>query len=387
MNREPTRGLNSWIEVSEQALAGNLAFVRKLLGPRVELAAVVKSNAYGHGMELVAGLAIKHDADSFCVHSLEEALRLRQAGFSQDVLVMGHIPFARLAEAVEADLRVVLFHRRSARKLAELAEARGRTVRVHLKIETGTHRQGIEPDDLEAFVEILCQHPGLQAEGIYTHFANIEDTTDHTYARGQLARFEQVLEKLRAGGLPLPKTHTACSAAALLFPQTHFSMIRLGISQYGLWPSKETFLSYRLDHPDAVGDLRPVLTWKARISQVKWVPAGAFIGYGCTYQTTRRTRIAILPVGYADGYDRRLSNQAHVLIRGHRAPVRGRICMNLFMVDITDIPGVEVEDEAVLLGRQGDQKVTANDLAAWVGTIAYEIVARLGADLPRLPTA
>ncbi len=379
-----TRGLDSWIEVAERALAGNLAFVRRLIGPEVELSSVVKSNAYGHGMELVAGVAAREGADSFCVHSLDEALRLRRAGFDQEILVMGHVPFARLEEAVAESLRLVLYHVRSARELAEITRRTGRSIQLHLKIETGTHRQGIEPEDLDPFVELFARHPGLVAEGIYTHFANIEDTTDHSYARRQLARFEETLERLRNAGLPLPKVHTACSAAALLFPETHFSMVRLGISQYGLWPSKETYLSYRLEHPDSEFDLSPALTWKARISQVKWVPAGAYIGYGCTYQATRDTRIAILPVGYADGYDRRLSNQAHVLIHGRRAPVRGRICMNLFMVDVTDLPEVEVEDEAVLLGSQGEQQVSAADLAAWVGTIPYEIVARIGAHIPRL---
>lgn len=384
---DATRGLDTWLEVSERALAGNLAFVRRLLSPGVELSSVVKSNAYGHGLELVASLAAREGADSFCVHSLDEALHLRRAGFDQDVLVMGHVPFVRLEEAVAANLRLVLYHARSAQELAAITRRNGQKIKLHLKIETGTHRQGIEPEDLDTFVELFRNHPGLVAEGIYTHFANIEDTTDHSYARSQLARFREILERLRKAGLPLPKVHTACSAAALLFPETHFSMVRLGISQYGLWSSKETFLSYHLEHPDAEGDLSPALTWKARISQVKRVPAGAYIGYGCTYQTTRATRIAVLPVGYADGYDRRLSNQAHVLIHGRRAPVRGRICMNLFMVDVTDIPEVQVEDEAVLLGSQGNQHVSAADLAAWVGTIPYEIVARLGAHIPRLMVA
>jgi len=193
----------------------------------------------------------------------------------------------------------------------------------------------------------------------------------------------------------------ACSAATLLFPGTHFEMVRLGVSQYGLWPSKETYLSYRLEHADAdaeaagadadpnatanaAGGLEPVLTWKTRISQLKDVPAGALVGYGCTYQTTRRSRLAILPIGYADGYSRRLSNQSYVLVGGRRAPVRGRVCMNLTMVDVTDVPGAALEDEVVLIGRQGEGRVTAGQLAGWIGTIHYEVVARIHPELPRL---
>ncbi len=390
-----TQRLNTWLEISEGAYAHNLAFFRRLVGPAVELAVVVKSNAYGHGIELVAGLAARHGADSFCVHSLDEALRLRRAGFGQDVLIMGHVPLARLAEAVVEDFRLVLYNRESARRLAELAPALG-TVRLHLKIETGTYRQGIDDPELGWFLEFLRRHRILRIDGVTTHFANIEDTTDPSYADHQLERFHRALGRLRAAGLDPGKRHAACSAAALVFPRTHFEMVRLGVSQYGLWPSKETFLSYRMaeaagsgtdrDPPEGgtADGLLPVLTWKARISQLKRVPAGRLVGYGCTWQTPRETRLAVLPVGYADGYDRRLSNQAYVLVRGRRAPVRGRVCMNLTLIDVTDVPEVELEDEVVLLGRQGDQRIAADRLAGLVGTIHYEITSRLAAHLPRI---
>lgn len=380
-----TAALNTWLEISEEAYGHNLRFFRQLVGPDVELSAVVKSNAYGHGMEPVAELARRHGADSFCVHALDEALRLRRAGYSEDVLIMGHVPLARLAEAIHADFRLVLYNPESARRLMELTAELDRPVRVHLKLETGTHRQGLDDGDLKSLVESLTSEPRVQIEGAYTHFANIEDTTRHEYAEGQLRRYRRALDLLKELGVEPPKCHAACSAATLLFPETHFHMVRLGVSQYGLWSSKETQLSYMMEHGGHVeGTLEPVLTWKTRISQVKDVPAGAFIGYGCTYQTTRPTRIAILPIGYADGYDRHLSNQAHVLIRGRRAPVRGRICMNLTMVDVTDIPEAQLEDEVVLLGRQGNQHLAAADLANLVGTIPYEIVARLNSDMPRL---
>lgn len=379
-----TRDTNVWIEVSATAYARNLSTFRRLVGPDVELSAVVKSNAYGHGLLPVARLAADHGADSFCVHALDEALALREAGFRQDVLILGPVPSGRLHRVIEEDLRIALLTRESALRLAEIAAAAGRRARAHLKVETGTYRQGMDEDELDWLLDFLPRHPSLEIEGVYTHFANIEDTTSHDYAEHQLTRFHRILERLREAGVSPTKRHAACSAATLVVPRTHFDMVRLGISQYGLWSSKETYLSYRLDHPESDTELEPVLSWKTRVTQLKDVPAGRSIGYGRTYQTTRATRVAVLPVGYADGYDRKLSNQAYVLIRGRRAPVRGRVCMNLTMVDVTDIPEAALGDEAVLLGRQGDEAITADHLASLIGTIHYEIVTRINWSLPRI---
>lgn len=383
---DPTRALNQWIEISRDAYLHNLAFLRSLVGEKVELSVVVKSNAYGHGLVPIARLAVEGGADSFCVHSLEEAVALRDAGFDQDVLVMGHVPIARLDAVVEHDFRMVLYDAETARSLAAVAERRGRRARVHLKIETGTHRQGVEGEELVVLLDLLRRSPSLDVEGVYTHFADIEDTTDHAYARRQLERFRSALDAIREAGFsPVKRRHAACSAATLLFDETHFDMARVGIAQYGFWSSRETRLSYEHRHGagSAASALRPVLAWKARISQVKTVPADAWVGYGRTWQTTRETRLAVLPIGYADGYDRHFSNAAWALVGGRRAPVRGRVCMNLVMIDVTDVPGVGLEDEVVLLGRQGEREVTAEDLAGIAGTISYEIVARLGAHIPR----
>ncbi|NJL29722.1 MAG: alanine racemase [Thermoanaerobaculia bacterium] len=341
-----TSSLNTWVELSAAAYAANLRFFASASGRVSELAAVVKANAYGHGWREIAQLAVRAGADSFCVHSLEEALELRAAGFAHDVLIMGHVPLARLETAVTAGFRLVLYNRESLERLGEITEREGSTARVHLKLETGTYRQGVDERELGGFLAALTARRGVRLEGVYTHFANIEDTTSHEFAIEQRQRFERMAAVVEAGGFAPLLRHAACSAATLLFPETHLGMVRLGISQYGLWPSKETFLSYTLEHGrPAVPVLEPVLSWKARISQVKRVPAGSFVGYGCSFQTTRETLLAVLPVGYSDGYDRRLSNQAHVLVRGRRAPVRGRICMNLMMIDVTDVAGVELEDE------------------------------------------
>ncbi|MEM1176717.1 MAG: alanine racemase [Acidobacteriota bacterium] len=378
-----TRHLNSWLEIDGDAYRHNLRFLRDAVGPAVELSAVVKSNAYGHGLEAIARLAIDGGADSFCVHSIDEALALRALGFGEDILVMGHIPLARLREAVAHNLRIVLFNRETVEELGTLAEAVGVRPRVHLKIETGTHRQGLAGAELDSLIEALERHPAIDIEGAYTHFADIEDTTDHAYAQGQLSRFRGELERLADRGIRPRCRHSACSAAAVLFPETHFEMARVGISQYGFWSSKETKLSFEHRRGHGLGP-RPVLAWKTRVSQVKSIAGGASVGYGRTWRATRDSRIAILPIGYSDGYDRGFSNAAHVLIRGRRAPVRGRICMNLTMVDVTDIPGVGLEDAVVLLGADGEERITADDLAALAGTIHYEVVTRISPHLPRL---
>ena len=380
-----TRLLNSWVEISETAYAHNIAFFRKLIPAHTEFSVVVKANAYGHGIDEIAELAVKHGADSFCVHSLEEALRLRKLGLSQDVLIMGPVPLKLISEVVKNDFRLGLYNLETLSELILLTRKMKKPVRVHLKLETGTYRQGIDAELLPEFLDRLKDSPLVKLEAAYTHFANIEDTTSHEYAYFQLNGFKKMVEKIRANGFPGAKQHTACSAATLLFPETHCNMVRIGISQYGLWPSRETFVSFKITHAKNKEDvLQPVLSWKTRVGQIKRVPANQSIGYGCTYQTTRESRIAVLPIGYSDGYDRELSNQSHVLIRGRRAPIRGRVCMNLIMVDITDMPEVKLEDEAVLIGRQGNETITADYLAGLIGTINYELVTRINWQIPRL---
>ena len=372
------------MEIETAALRGNLAAFRRRLGSGVELAHVIKSNAYGHGLELVA----KEDEASGIVHrlaviSLEELIRVRRVGVKLPVLVLGYVPLSDWPAVVDAEGSPVVFNRESLEPLSRAASERGREVGVHLKVETGTHRFGVAEEDLMDMVEAVESLPGLRLEGLTTHFANIEDTTRHDYAMEQLARFRRALERVRASGVEVPLPHAACSAAAILFPESHFSLARVGISSYGIWPSKETRVS--ADHVEGADlDLKPVLTWKTRVAQVKAVPQGAFVGYGCTWKAPVPSRLAVLPVGYADGYDRGLSNVGHVLIGGKRAPIRGRVCMNVTMVDVTHHHEVNLEDEVVLLGRQGEERIRAEDLAAWAGTIPYEIVARIASHIPRV---
>lgn len=379
------RHLLQWIELSRSALNKNLDTLSRLAGKRI-LAPSVKADAYGHGLpEMLSLLEERKDVPYVSVHSLEEAMTCRHAGWGRRIMVLGPIAKSQLDAVLDYDLEPVVTSKENLRALGKLGQRYKTRIFTHLKLETGTNRQGISEREIPEFAAIYKKHRQLVLLGASTHFANIEDTTSHEYAQFQLNNFNRMIGKLTRLGLKPRYRHTASSAAHLLFAKTRFELVRPGLAMYGHWPSKETYLSYRLQGGKN-NILTPVLSWRTRVTQIKDLPADSFIGYGCTYRTTTRTKLAILPVGYYDGYDRGLSNQAHVLIKGRRAPVRGRICMNLMMVDITDIPGVRLEDAATLIGADAGERISAEQLGQWAGTINYEILSRLSSAIQRIVT-
>jgi len=368
----------TWVEVSESALRNNIAVFRKLIGPDIIMCPAVKANAYGHGLVNAAKVFLDSGADWLAVDALHEAEALRAAGIAEPIYVMGYVMISDLKKIADLNLRLVVYNEET---LHELGEVVSEDVRIHFKVETGNNRQGRGLTGLKELFEVASQYKNIEVEGLATHFANIEDTVDHSYAEAQLNRFEGIIEELKADGYEVPIKHCANSAAALLFDKTYFNMVRPGIACYGMWPSNETYESY-LEQGNEGADLVPAFTWKTRIAQLKEVDAGEYIGYGCTYRTTHKTKLAILPVGYYDGYDRGISG-GHVLIGGERAPIRGRICMNIMMVEVTDIPGLNVEDEVVLIGSSGSENISAEQFANWAGTINYEIPTRVNDRTPR----
>ncbi len=370
---------STWIEISRAAIEANLGLFRSLLSPGTGILAVVKANAYGHGLEEVAAICADADVAMLGVHTADEVERLRRAGVTTPILAMGHLTAAEVERVVGPEVHVLVSSVGVLDALASQARRLGTPVSVHLKVDTGTHRQGVFPEEAAGLAQ-AARERGLTVAGVATHFANIEDTTDHSYAMQQLERFRGVLESLPE----IPAAHAACSAAALLFRETDFALARIGIALYGHWPSKETYLSWLLAHGRDGVKLSPALSWRARIGQLKEIPAGEPIGYGLTHRTTRLSHIAVLPVGYAEGYPRQLSNRARVLVRGRSAPVVGRVCMDVTMVDVTDVPGVREGDVATLIGRDGDDAVTAEELAELCGTINYEILARLSPSVARV---
>ncbi len=366
-----------WIELSRSALYTNINALAGFAGGRT-IAASVKANAYGHGLAQISSvLEMRPEVGYLTVHSLEEAITCRKAGWTKKIMVLGPIANSHLDAVFEYDLEPVVFTRETLTALGKLTNKFKRGVNTHLKLETGTNRQGIYEDEIKKFAAIYQKYPYLKKPyGAATHYANIEDTTNHEYAQYQLDRFNSMVAEMTRQKIKPTIRHTASSAALILFEETRFDLVRPGIAVYGHWPSKETYLSHRLGGGKN-NTFTPVLQWRTKITQLKTVPPDSFVGYGCTYRTTSRAKLAVLPVGYYDGYSRALSNRAYVLIRGKRAPVRGRICMNLMMVDVTDIKGVKTGDTATLIGRDGNEMLSAEQLADWAGTINYEILARL----------
>ena len=374
----------NWIELSRKALGKNIDSLAKLAGKRT-LAICVKANAYGHGLtEIIQELKSHQTVDYITVHSIEEAIICRNAGWNRSLIVLGPIHSSDLNVVIKYNLEPTIFDRQSLTKLGKLGDKHQKKIKTHLKLETGTNRQGLQEKELSQIAVIYKKYSSLEKPyGASTHFANIEDTTNHEYAEEQLALFNHLVNKLNDLKIPPSICHTACSAALILFDKTRFDMVRPGISAYGYWSSKETYLSYQLGGGNN-NLFSPVLSWKCRITQIKDINADSFVGYGCTYRTTTPSRLAVLPVGYSDGYDRGLSNTSYVLINGKRAPIRGRVCMNLMMADITDINGVKLHDQATLIGSDKSEEIKAEDMAEWAGTISYEILARISPLIPRI---
>ncbi len=371
------------IVVHRGALRHNVQCFRRHLPDDARLLAVVKADAYGHGLVTAAGAFLEGGADVLGVHSAAEACALRTAGVAAPVLVLGPLVRDDAVLMARSGVEITVASLAGAWDAAAAATGADRPLRVHLKVETGVNRQGIVETELDEVLAALDSSPGVRLVGVSSHFADIEDTTDHGFAREQSDRFDAWLGLLADRGRDDLQRHMSCSAAAILWPDNGADMVRVGVSAYGIWPSKETLVSARAaGHGDL--DLQPALSWRCGVSQVRTVEAGRTVGYGRSWKAGTDSRIAVLPVGYADGYPRALSGRAHVLLQGRRAPVVGRVCMNLTMVDVTNIPGVESGDEAVLLGRQGDEIITAEQMAGWLDTIPYEVLVLPGPSWTRV---
>ncbi len=359
--------LLTWVEIKKNALGNNIRQLRKLIGEDAILCPCVKANAYGHGLIETSKIFLENGANWLAVNAIYEARALRKAGVDAPIYVLGYVAIDDLEEVVDLDLRFVVYNRETIERLGKI----GKKAKVHLKVETGNNRQGLGGEELINFAKFVKSFENIEIEGLSTHFANIEDTTDHSYAEKQLENFLEVDQKLRNEGINVKIRHCANSAATILFPKTHFEMVRVGLSCYGMWPSEEV--------KNENLKLEPAFCWKSKIAQIKEIAAGEFVGYGCTFKTERKTKLAIVPIGYYDGYDRGVSGKAHVIVSGRKAPVRGRVCMNIIMVDVTEIPEAKLEDEVVLIGGE----VTAEMFAEWAGTINYEVTTRVNEKIPR----
>lgn len=362
----------TWVEIDADALANNVRRIKSIIGPDVALMAVVKADGYGHGAVLTARVALQNGAAYIGVSSIQEAIILRDAGIEGPIIALNYTPPHRLPDALQHNITVALYDVEIARAYDKIAHGLGQIVRVHFKIDTGMGRLGVLPENVEAVFREILTLPGIHVEGIYTHFSVADEDADYT--RQQYETFVSLVEHLRATtGYEFRYIHAANSAGTLQHSDMRLNMVRTGIAMFGMHPSDDVLL------PDG---FRPVMSWKTMVAQVKTLPPGHMVGYGNTYTTTSEERIAILPVGYADGFRRTPFTWREVLIRGQRAPLIGRVSMEKTAVSVTHIPGVKVGDEVVLLGTQGDETLTAEEIADHLHTINYELTCTV---LPRIP--
>jgi alanine racemase len=376
-----------WAEIDLDAISSNIRALRSMTAEGTRFMAVVKADAYGHGALAVARQALAAGADWLAVARLEEGIALRQAGIQAPILVFGYTPPALAADLLAHDLTATVYDFDTARAYSQVAVTTDRNLRVHLKVDTGMGRLGLRPE-LGGFsatgkavsgnpvfvVDAIAHLPGIELEGVYTHFA-AADHPDQGFASAQLERFTDFLDHLYYAGIEVPLRHAANSAATITLPDSHLDMVRCGVAMYGLYPSAAV-------GPERI-PLTPAMAFKCRIVQLKRVEAGFAVSYGMTHVTEASTVIATVAAGYADGLSRRLSNAGEMLVRGRRVPIVGRVCMDLTMLDTGAVPEAEVGDEAVIFGRQGEETISVDEVAARLGTIHYEVVTGVAARVPR----
>jgi len=365
-----------WAEINLDAIAHNTRQLKSITRDSVALMAVVKANAYGHGTVPVARAALASGASWLGVARVSEGAELRREGIDAPTLVLGYTPPEEYPVLLANGLAQTVYSFAMAGELSATAARYGKKAIVHIKVDTGMGRLGF-PCNRDAVREIaaVAGLPHLEVEGIFTHFA-AADCRDKRYTKKQWMKFTKLLEALDREGLVFEWKHAANSAALIDLPETHLNMVRAGIAIYGIYPSNEVN-THRVS-------LLPAMTLKARVANVKKVPAGTGISYGVTHITTRDTVVVTVPAGYADGYNRLLSSRGEVLLHGRRAPVIGRICMDQFIVDAGHIPGVEPVEEVVLMGRQGAEMISADEIAGKIDTIAYEVLCMVSSRVPRI---
>jgi len=360
--------------VDLSALTSNLRQARRLLSPGCDILAVVKADAYGHGSVAVTEALAREGVTRFAVATIQEGAQLRDAGIQAQILVMGALPPAQLADLLGYDLTPVIYEPTIAVALAARLGAGSNPYPVHLKVDTGMGRLGLPPDQVLPLLQSPAFQSSLRLEGLMTHLADA-DNADPAYTKIQIERFQAVLAGLHKAGLSVPLIHAANSAAMLGHPAAHFNLVRPGIMLYGY--------STALQRGPAA-TLKPVLSLRSQVAQVRNLEKGDSASYNRSFIARRSTKIAVLPIGYADGYSRALSNRGYVLVQGQRCPVVGRVCMDMTLLDVTDLPVVRPGDEAVLIGRQGTDAILASDVAAWSGTIPYEVLCGIGPRVPRV---
>jgi alanine racemase len=377
---------SSRIELSQSALQNNLDFIRGKINEDTVISSVVKANAYGHGIQEFVPMAEKCGIRHFSVASSYEAEEVLEARTTDaDIMIMGILYPEDLSWVIEQKIEFFVYDYNRLERAIKVAEKAGEKARIHLELETGGNRTGMEEDQLDMAIEQIKNHSDqIILEGICTHYAGIESLSNQPRIQQQQKKFREMVDYIQSSGLSPKRQHTACSAAALAFPETVMDLVRVGTAQYGLWPSPDIYNLHLLEE-NKVSDnsLQQVLSWKTDIMHLKEVAKGEYIGYGTSYCASRDMQIAVIPVGYGNGYARNLSNRGYVLIRGKQAPIVGSVNMNVFMVDVTDIDNVQIRDEVVMIGRQKKNTITIKSFTEVTDAINNEFVSRLPAAINR----
>ncbi|AHM59603.1 alanine racemase [Flammeovirgaceae bacterium 311] len=378
----------SGIELSRSAFQSNVAFVRQILGPEITLSAVLKGNAYGHGLEQLTQLCLDADVLHLSVFSAHEAQRiLKVSSKPVNIMILGMIDNQDLPWAIAHDVEFFVFEKDRLEAAVQAARQLGKKARIHLEVETGMNRTGFDEDELEDALLVLKAHQAeLELVSLCTHFAGAEEMANYLRIRQQLETYNKQYSRIADHGIQLPLRHTACSAASLNYPETRMDLVRIGIMLYGFWPNLETRIMYMRHNPEQPDPLRRLISWKSRILSLKKVKTGEYIGYGSSYLASKDMMIATVPVGYAYGFSRSLSNVGRVLVHGERVAVVGIVNMNLIMINVSDIAGIRKGDEVVLIGSQGNKSISVSSFSEMSQQLNYEMLSRLPVDIPRTIT-
>jgi alanine racemase len=376
---------NSIIELSSSAYQKNIDFLHKIFGKKVILSSVVKGNAYGHGIKELTAIAYQSGVRHFSVFDVEEAKRVKASLKDKiTILVMGLVQDEDMQWVVENDVELFIFDKKRLLSVCRTAKKLHKKAIVHIEVETGMNRTGFEKNEMNSIITFLKKEKEhLVFKGLCTHYAGAESIANYYRVEKQIKRFEEIYQHLCSNELKPEILHSACSAASIMFPKTRMNLVRIGIMQYGLWPSPEVFVSYLNSKKIKTDPLIRVITWKSSVMSVKKVKIGNFIGYGNSFMARRNMKIAVIPIGYAHGYSRSLSNQGCVLIQGHRCMVVGSVNMNMITVDVTEIKTVKKDDEVVLIGNQKELSVTIASFSDYSNQLNYELLTRISKTIPR----
>ncbi|MFB0538081.1 MAG: alanine racemase [Anaerolineae bacterium] len=364
----------NWVEIDLDVIADNCRRIKKWIGKKTELMAVIKGNAYGHGSVMVAKTALENGATRLAAARVDEGIQVRKAGVEAPIFVLGYVSADEMEAVVQWRITPPIMHWHTAKAVSDISSSQGVVTPVHVKVDTGMGRFGLLPDEVVDFVKRLITLPSIRLEGFYTQFA-VADEADKTYTYKQFEIYEGVLKDLEEAGISIPVRHVCNSPATLNFPEMHLDMVRCGTAIYGHYPSPVTNHSV---------PLQPAMSLKSRVGRTRTLPDGSSISYGRAYTTTRPTTVALVPIGFGDGLSRKLSNKGSVLIRGRRVPIVGRVCMDQCIVDVSAIPDVQQDDEVVLFGQQNGAEITAEEVASLMDSINYVVMAAVAARVPRV---